>query len=60
MDNWAERKPSIVFDCADIQKMVESLKDRGVEFTQEPRAMQWGTYDIFKDVGGNEFALRGD
>jgi catechol 2,3-dioxygenase-like lactoylglutathione lyase family enzyme len=40
MDNWAERKPSIVFDCADIDSMVQGLKVRGVEFTQEPKAMQ--------------------
>lgn len=60
MDNWAERKPSIVFDCADIDSMVEGLKVRGVEFTREPKAMQWGTYAVFKDVDDNEFVLRGD
>jgi hypothetical protein len=34
MDNWAERKPSIVFDCADIDGMIGGLKVRGVGFTQ--------------------------
>jgi len=60
MHNWAEMKPSLVLECADIGATVEQMRLNGVEFIQEPRAMPWGTYAIFKDIDGNEFILKGD
>ena len=59
MPNWPERKPSIVFECDDIHATYDVLKDRGVEFTDEPRKMPWGTYAGFRDTDGNEFLLKG-
>ena len=59
MPNWQELKPSIVFECDDIQITYKSLKDRGVEFIDEPTKMSWGTFAKFRDTDGNEFLLKG-
>ena len=57
--NWQELKPSIVFECEDIQTAWQTLKDKGVEFTEDPKRMAWGTYAKFRDPDGNEFLLKG-
>ncbi len=36
MEDWAERKPSIVFECDDIQGTCEGMRGHGVDFTQPP------------------------
>jgi lactoylglutathione lyase len=59
MQDWAERKPSIVFECEDVQSTYRELRDRGVQFTQEPKDMPWGPFAIFIDPDGNSFGLRG-
>ena len=59
MEDWAERKPSIVFECDDIQSTYEGMSSRGVVFTQEPEAMLWGKFAIFEDLDGNWFGLKG-
>ena len=59
MSDWAERKPSIVFECSDIQATFDVMKSKGVEFTQELQKMPWGTFATFRDTDGNEFLLRG-
>jgi lactoylglutathione lyase len=54
MEDWAERKPSIVFACEDMQKTYEMMRDRGVQFTQEPKDMPWGplpSSSIWKGTG---------
>ena len=58
MADWAERKPSIVFACDDIQSTYAGMAARGVEFTQEPRKMPWGWFAIFIDEDGNWYGLR--
>lgn len=58
MEDWAERKPSIVFECADIQATYEEMSARGVNFTQAPREMPWGPFAIFVDEEGNWYGLR--
>ena len=60
MSNWEELKPSIVFNCVDIEDTVDKLKANGVEFIEEPQKEKWGTYARFKDIDGNEFILKGD
>ncbi|HKT49083.1 MAG TPA: VOC family protein [Candidatus Angelobacter sp.] len=60
MQDWAERKPSIVFECADVQAKYEELSARGVVFTQEPKKLPWGPFAIFMDTEGNWFGLRGE
>ena len=59
MANWQELKPSIVFECEDCHATYHSLKDRGVDFTEGPKKMAWGTYAKFHDTDGNEFMLKG-
>jgi lactoylglutathione lyase len=58
IDDWAERKPSIVFECENMQETFEAMRDRGVKFTQEPKEMPWGPFAIFVDNDGNLHGLR--
>ena len=37
MEDWAERKPSIVFECDNIQKTYDTMRNHGVQFTQPPK-----------------------
>lgn len=59
MPNWKELKPSVVFSCEDIRKTCKELSDKGVQITQHPKKMQWGTFAKFSDPDGNEFILTG-
>ena len=58
MEDWAERKPSMVFECEDIEQTHREMADRGVEFSQEPKEMPWGMFAIFLDPEGNWYGLR--
>lgn len=58
MEDWAERKPSMVFECDDIEQTHREMADRGVEFSQEPKEMPWGMFAIFLDPEGNWYGLR--
>lgn len=60
MADWAERKPSIVFECDEIQRTYQEMSSREVHFLQEPKKMTWGTFAIFQDPDGNEFVLKGN
>ena len=57
MKDWRERKPSIVFACADARATSEELKSRGVVFLDPPKDMSWGTFATFRDPDGNELVL---
>ena len=57
MEDWEQRKPSIVFGCEDAEATYDELVKRGVSFTQKPTKMKWGTFAIFSDPDGNEFVL---
>ena len=57
-EDWQQRKPSIVFECDNIQKTFEEMRDRGVHFKEEPKPMQWSTFAIFVDTEGNLHGLR--
>jgi predicted enzyme related to lactoylglutathione lyase len=59
MENWAELKPSIVFECDDCAAAYEEMKARGVKFVDAPKSMPWGTFAKFVDEDGNEFLLKG-
>jgi lactoylglutathione lyase len=59
MKNWAQMKPSIVFECQEIQKRYEEMSARGVKFLEAPKQMNWGIYATFVDPDGNEFLLKG-
>jgi predicted enzyme related to lactoylglutathione lyase len=58
MKDWAERKPSIVFECQDIQQTYQDMTRRGVQFTQEPKDMAWSWFAMFVDPEGNGYGLR--
>jgi catechol 2,3-dioxygenase-like lactoylglutathione lyase family enzyme len=58
MKDWAERRPSIVFECADIPETYRTMHSREVEFVQEPKPMAWGPFAIFRDLDGNQLGLR--
>ena len=58
MEDWAQRKPSVVFECDDIQKKYQAMAARGVSFTQPPKEMLWGPFAIFVDPEGTWFGLR--
>ena len=47
----------LFFATDDAQKSYEELKDRGVEFTQEPTEQPYGIDAGFRDVSGNHFRL---
>ena len=59
MPNWAELKPSVVFQCDDIGATYSALKQKGVKFEKELAEMGWGKFASFLDPDGNEFGLRG-
>lgn len=58
MDDWAERKPSLVFECENIQETYEAMLGRGVKFTQEPKQMPWAWFAAFNDNEGHWHGLR--
>jgi lactoylglutathione lyase len=57
MPNWKEHKPSIVYQCDDINKTYQELSEKGVKFKEIPQKMTWGFFAIFLDLDGNEFVL---
>jgi predicted enzyme related to lactoylglutathione lyase len=57
MENRVGGFSNVVWDTDDIHATYETLKARGVEFTQEPTEQGWGSWAQFKDPDGNEFGL---
>ena len=47
----------LFFATDDAQKSYDELKDRGVEFTQEPTEQPYGIDAGFRDASGNHFRL---
>jgi catechol 2,3-dioxygenase-like lactoylglutathione lyase family enzyme len=41
----------------DVFATAKTLKERGVEFTADPKKESWGTSAIFKDPDGNQYVL---
>jgi lactoylglutathione lyase len=48
---------NITFVADDVEATVRILKDKGVEFVQEPQKADWDTAAIFQDQDGNKFLL---
>ena len=48
---------NITFVADDVEATAAELKQRGVEFVQEPNKSDWGVSAIFRDVDGNKFVL---
>jgi catechol 2,3-dioxygenase-like lactoylglutathione lyase family enzyme len=47
----------LFFSTGDAHKTYEELKNRGVEFTQEPTEQPYGTDAGFRDPSGNHFRM---
>jgi len=43
--------------CDDVEATYRQLRQRGVEFTSEPRKQPWGTFAMLQDPDGNQFVL---
>ena len=43
--------------CDDVEATYRQLRQRGVEFLQEPQKQPWGMFAMFKDPDGNQFVL---
>jgi catechol 2,3-dioxygenase-like lactoylglutathione lyase family enzyme len=57
-DSIAEREARIGTDMLtmhteDIDRTVNTLRERGVTITSEPEAVPWGSYALFEDPFGN-------
>ena len=48
---------NLTFVADDVEATAKEMKERGVEFVQEPEKADWGTAAIFKDADGNQFVL---
>lgn len=46
-----------VFACKNVFATFQELKDKGVEFTKEPKEEFYGIEALFKDDSGNWFSL---
>ncbi len=46
-----------VWEADDVRKTYEELKERGVEFIQEPAERPYGVEALFRDDSGNWFSL---
>ena len=47
----------ISFWCDDLMATAKVMKDKGVQFAQEPRKEVWGSMAIIKDPDGNQFVV---
>ena len=57
MPDWGERKPSVVFHCADVTETVETLRALGVTISMEPAELPWGEFAAIEDPDGNWLGL---
>jgi lactoylglutathione lyase len=58
IDDWEQRKPSVVFITDDVQGTCDRLVANGVDFSQPPVDMAWGKFAAFLDPEGNQFGVR--
>lgn len=57
MPDRAERKPSLVFYCADVAGTVALLESRGVKVAMPPAELPWGTFAAIEDLDANWLGL---
>ena len=60
MEDWDERKPSVVFVTDDVQRTCDRLATSGVTISQPVVEMAWGKFRAFLDTEGDEFGLEPD
>ncbi len=47
----------VTFYATDVVGTCAELKERGVEFVQDPKIEEWGTSAVFRDPDGNVFVV---
>jgi lactoylglutathione lyase len=57
MPDADHRKSFIILGCENLASTYETLEQKGVTFIQEAQDLGWGTFAVFADPWGNEFAL---
>jgi hypothetical protein len=57
MREMVGRGTTWVFACDDCRATYQTLRERGVEFTSEPREEPYGVEAVFTDLYGNSFSL---
>ena len=57
MPDWAERKPSMVFYCADVPGTIARLEAHGVKIAMAPADLPWGTFAAIEDPDANWLGL---
>ncbi len=58
MKDWAERKPSVVFEVDDLGRAHREMSARDVTFQKPPQNLPWRPFAIFVDPEGNWFGIR--
>jgi catechol 2,3-dioxygenase-like lactoylglutathione lyase family enzyme len=48
---------SVIFESDDVRATYDDLRERGVEFTQEPMEREYGIDAAFRDPSGNAFRI---
>ncbi len=61
-NNWSKEwkpgiYPQVVMRVDNCRKAFEELKERGVQFVQDPKEYPWGISATFSDLDGNLFSL---
>lgn len=51
------KNPTAVLYTYDCRRAYETLKERGVTFTEEPETKPFGLQAVFQDLYGNNYAL---
>ena len=47
----------VFFNCADIEKTYDELRQRGVAFSVSPQRQHFGWWSLFEDPEGTRYAL---
>jgi catechol 2,3-dioxygenase-like lactoylglutathione lyase family enzyme len=48
---------NLSFECDNVDKTYEELRDKGVEFDKPPTKQHWGNFAILKDQDGNKLLI---
>ncbi len=48
---------NLSFECDNVDKTYEELREKGVEFEKPPTKQHWGNFAIFKDQDGNKLLM---
>lgn len=55
--DWANMRPSLMFECADVMRLCEELTAKGVTVSLPPAELPWGVFAAFEDPDGNTIGI---